>query len=560
MEWLADILRRNVELALFLVLGSGYLIGRLKIGAQPLGAVLGVLLIGLAVGQIGITIADEVKWILFYFFLFAIGFKCGPQFVQGLKSSGAIQVGLTLLFAIVAMASVYLSVRVFGFDAGTGAGMFAGALTASAALGVAGDAIVRLPLPDVQRRVLEANLTTAFAASYFIGVILTTWFLSRVGPWIMRVNLAEECKQLESDMGMMQADTQHVSAYREFVVRGYRMTAAFAGRTVGNLEEMFSNGRVFVERIRSGGQILEPNPTLLLNEGDTVALSGRNEILVNDSNPLRHDEISDRELIDVPTQTITVTLTSSAFAGRQLRDFAREANARGVFLARLERAGQELPRSLSTAVQRGDRLTLSGRMHAVERMGGLLGSIERRTISTDMAIVSFTIVLGGLIGIPALHLGGVELGLSLSVGILVGGLVLGWLHSATRKVAGIPEPVLWLFDSVGLTGFVAVTALCAGPQFLVSLKESGLALLVSSLSVTILPHLITLLVGRYLLKVHPGILLGICAGAGTSAPGLAAVQEAAQSKVPTLGYGVTYALGNILLALGGSVIVTLLAP
>jgi len=61
-----------------------------------------------------------------------------------------------------------------------------------------------------------------------------------------------------------------------------------------------------------------------------------------------------------------------------------------------------------------------------------------------------------------------------------------------------------------------------------------------------------LLVGRYLLKVHPGILLGISAGAGSSAPGLAAVQEAAQSKVPTLGYGVTYALG-------GSVIVSLLA-
>ena len=65
--------------------------------------------------------------------------------------------------------------------------------------------------------------------------------------------------------------------------------------------------------------------------------------------------------------------------------------------------------------------------------------------------------------------------------------------------------------------------------------------------------------GCYLLKVHPGILFGFCAGAGTSAPGLAAVQEAAQSKVPTLGYGVTYALGNILLALGGSVIVSLLA-
>jgi putative transport protein len=559
MEWLADTLRGNPELAFFLALGGGYLVGRIRLGSQPLGTVLGVLLVGLAVGQIGITIADEVKWILFYFFLFAIGFKCGPQFVQGLRSSGAIQVGLTFLFAIAAMASVYLSVRVFGFDAGTGAGMFAGALTASSALGVAGDAIARLPLPDVQRRVMQANLTTAFAASYFIGVIVTTWFLSRVGPWIMRVNLAEECRKLESEMGVMQTDTQRVSVYREFVIRGYRMTAALAGSTVANLEGMFSGGRVFVERIRSGGQIFEPGPALVLNEGDTVALSGRDEILVNDSNPLRQSEISDRELIDIPSQTAAVTLTNRAFAGRELGDIAREAGARGVFLARLERAGQELPRSLSTTVQKGDRLTISGRANAVERMGGLLGSIERPTIATNMIAVSFTIVLGGLIGIPALHLGGMELGLSLSVGILVGGLILGWLHSTTRKVAGISDQVLWLFDSVGLTGFVAVTALCAGPQFLISMKESGLALLVSSISVTILPHVMTLLVGRYLLKVHPGVLLGICAGAGTSAPGLAAVQEAAQSKVPTLGYGVTYALGNILLALGGSVIVSLLA-
>jgi putative transport protein len=52
----------------------------------------------------------------------------------------------------------------------------------------------------------------------------------------------------------------------------------------------------------------------------------------------------------------------------------------------------------------------------------------------------------------------------------------------------------------------------------------------------------------------------MCAGAGTPAPGLATVQAAAQSKVPTLGYGVTYALGNILLALGGSMIESLLAP
>jgi putative transport protein len=52
-------------------------------------------------------------------------------------------------------------------------------------------------------------------------------------------------------------------------------------------------------------------------------------------------------------------------------------------------------------------------------------------------------------------------------------------------------------------------------------------------------------------------VLGICAGAGTSQSGLAAVQEASESQIPTLGYGVSYAIGNILLALSGSLIVAM---
>ena len=56
------------------------------------------------------------------------------------------------------------------------------------------------------------------------------------------------------------------------------------------------------------------------------------------------------------------------------------------------------------------------------------------------------------------------------------------------------------------------------------------------------------------------ILLGLCAGAGTSAPALAALQEKAQSKVPSLGYGMACAVGNVLLALWGTLTVLLLAP
>ncbi|MBK7413130.1 MAG: aspartate-alanine antiporter [Ignavibacteria bacterium] len=560
LDQLFDILRTNTELAFFLALGGGYLVGRIKIGGQPIGAVLGVLVVGLIVGQIGIAIADDVKWILFYLFLFAIGFKCGPQFVHGLRSSGAVQIGLTVVFFVVALAVVYLCAVLFGFDAGTGAGLFAGALTASAALGVAGDLVSKMPLTEAERQLLMSNMTSAFAASYFIGVIITTWFLSRMGPVIMRSKIVEDCRSLETEMGVMAIGEEQVSAYRAIVMRGYRIPADMSGITVADLEARFNEARVFVERVVVDGVSRDSAPDLVLHEGDHVGLSGRDEVLVSSSNPLRSEEISDKILLNVPTQNVSVVVTSNTFTGKQMSQLGQETQARGVFLVKHERAGQVLPTSMSTVLQSGDVLTISGRANAVERVARLLGKVKETSVSTDMVVVGLTIVLGGLIGIPAMRVAGIDLGLSVSVGILIGGLVLGWWYSTHPRQPRIPDSVLWFFDSVGLTGFVAVTALCAGHAFVTSIQDSGLALVIGSVAVTVIPHLATILIGRYVFKVHPGILLGISAGAGTSAPGLAAVQEAAQSQIPTLGYGVTYALGNILLALGGSIIISLLAP
>jgi putative transport protein len=47
-EWTRDALRDHAELALFLTLAAGYLIGRFRIGSFKLGPVVGCLLAGLA--------------------------------------------------------------------------------------------------------------------------------------------------------------------------------------------------------------------------------------------------------------------------------------------------------------------------------------------------------------------------------------------------------------------------------------------------------------------------------------------------------------------------------
>ena len=264
-------------------------------------------------------------------------------------------------------------------------------------------------------------------------------------------------------------------------------------------------------------------------------------------------------LLAVPPEALDVVVPSAAVDGRALSDLAREDFARGVFVRRIVRAGTTVPMFAATEVQRGDVLTLVGATRRVAEAAKHVGVPDRATDVTDIVLVAFGIVAGALIGIPALRIGSLELGLSLPVGVLVGGLACGWLRSRWPRFFGrVPGPTLWVFESLGLAGFVAVVGLDAGPDFVVGLRTAGASLVIAGIVTVVVPHLVGVLVGRWVFKMHPGVLLGVCAGGGTATPALAAIQEAAKSPVPTLGYGVSYAVGNVLLALWGAVIVALL--
>ena len=167
------------------------------------------------------------------------------------------------------------------------------------------------------------------------------------------------------------------------------------------------------------------------------------------------------------------------------------------------------------------------------------------------------IVIGGFVGLLTLTLGGIPLTLTTSGGALIMGLVFGWLRSIYPTFGRIPEPALWIFDTVGLAVFIGIVGLTAGPTFVAGLRQTGPSLLIVGFIVAVLPHTVALLIGRHVLKMNPVILLGALSGAGTVTAALRAIQDEADSKIPVLGYTVPYAIGNILLTAWGPVIVVL---
>ncbi|HVN86803.1 MAG TPA: aspartate-alanine antiporter [Candidatus Binatia bacterium] len=558
MDWLVSSFQHSPELAIFLTLALGYWVGNLKIGNFSLGAVTGVLLAGVLVGQMHIAISANVKSVFFIMFLFAVGYGVGPQFFRGLQHDGVPQAIFAVLQCMVSLVTAFIVAKLLGYDAGAAAGLLSGSQTISAVLGVATNAINQLDIAADQKTALLNHMPVAYAVTYIFGTAGSAWLLASIGPKLLRVDIAAACKELEAELGAHEEEPGVVPAARRFDVRAYRVTnERLDGKTVAEFEEFVKETRTTIERIRQAGGIADADPSTVLHRGDVVAVVGRRGVLVESGLGIG-PEVQDHDLMDFPGEVLDVVVTNKGVAGQTIQQIGQFEIGRGVYLRSLTRGGHEMPFALGTKVDRGDALQIVGSKRNVERAANELGYADRPTNATDMVFVGAGIALGGLFGAITIRVGGIPLTLSTSGGALIAGLIFGWLRSVNRTFGRVPAPALWVLNNVGLTTFIAVVGITSGPSFVIGLKAAGVSLLLAGVVTTSVPLLVGVLMAKYLFKFHPGIALGVAAGARTSTAALPLLQTVAHSKVPALGYTVPYAVGAILLTIWGMVIVLLI--
>jgi putative transport protein len=554
-----EILQQYPELALFLTLALGFAIGKISIGNFKVGAVLGTLFAGVLIGQFDIHIDPVVKVIFFDLFLFATGYKVGPQFFQGLKKDAVPQLILTVVICVTCLLTAFVMAKLMNFDVGTAAGMLAGAFTESTVIGTASESIQRLSIPEDQKIILLNNIPVAYAVTYLVGTTFLVWFLSSFAPKLLKIDLKSASRELEKKiLGKTEDDNGLASAFEDWRLRAFKVTnTKWVGLSIADIEKKVTGFRIFIQRIRRSGQIIETNSDTIINAGDVIAVMARYRVFIDQLNDIG-PEVADLELLDYPIAYRDLIITNKKLEGKTLSELGIKYG-QGVKLHKLIRTGQEMPFTTETIVNRGDLLKISGLLPDVERAAKAIGYIDKATPETDMIFVGLGILLGGLVGLIAVTVFGISITLTTSGGALVMGLIFGWLRSKTPKFGRIPEPALWIFDNVGLSTFIGIVGLTAGPSFISGLEQTGLGLLLAGVVVAVLPHIVGLYVGYYLLKMNPVILLGAQSGAGTTTAGLKAIQDAAGSKLPVLGYTVPYALGNILLTAWGPVIVAMMS-
>lgn len=553
-----DILREYPALAVFLAVGLGFFIGKLRIGNFSLGSVTSVLIVAVIIGQLEIPVSGPMKMFFFMMFLFSIGYSVGPDFFKSLRGSGARQA----LFAVV-MSSFIFAVTlgiacVMGYTKGETIGLFSGSQTCSSLLGVGGEAITRLKLGAAETKQQLDIIPVCYAVTYIFGTLGTVIVLGNFGPKLLgglekvKAQTAELEKELNNDDS--KNDPAVIQAMRTVAYRCFRVNSEFfsTSRTTYEVERMLRQAglQVYIDRVKHGERIFAPRHDDAIFNGDEVVVCGRTDYIIKVEEHLGR-ETGNRELLDYPLERVGVVVVKKSFIGKSISMLRRTKFLHGVVIRDASRGGKELEINADTVFEKGDRITVLGRPEQVSMATPYIGHVDRPTVSSDLMFVGLSIFIGGLFGAMCIWIGSLPLSFGTSGGSLLAGLIFGWLRSKRPTFGNISPGALWFMNNLGLNVFIAVVGIEAAPSFVSGIKAVGPMLFVAGAVGTVLPLLFGLWMGHKVFKFNPAITLGCCAGTRTCTASLGAVQDSIGSTLPAIGYTVTYAVSNLLLVLWG---------
>ena len=559
MAWVHHIVTSAPEIFIFLAVGIGTLLGRIRIHGFTIGATACSLIVAVILGQLGpFVISPVLKSIFFGLFVFTIGYRSGPEFFASLSFSTLSQVVLALVIGVCGLGIVLAFAYALHLDPGTAAGLAAGSLTQSSMMGTASGALNQLGLREDLLKQQQANVAAGYAVTYIFGYILVLLYVPLIAPKVMGINLKEEAAKLEAALaGGAEATKKGNLLYRKFQARAYEVSKA-AGWTVKEIEMQIGR-RTVVERILRGGQDVDPKPDTMLEAGDHILLAGPSAAIVAVAPMLGKEIEGEHVMRSVPGDVLEVYVTRREWHGLTLAEIVRQVGneARGVFLRSLVRRGQEVPVTPETRIYVGDVMTLVGLSQDLNRVVPKIGQPFRSSDRTDIVFLASGLAVGLLVGLLTLRVGAIPLTLGGGGGALIAGLICGWLRSRRPTMGAFPPAAQQSLSDLGLGGFVACIGLASGPAALAAIQAHGLMLLLVGMVVTLVPLLVGTLFAHRVLRMNPVVVCGAMAGAMTVDAAVSGACDVAQSQTPVLGVAVPYAISNVVLTVLGPIIVGL---
>jgi putative transport protein len=511
----------------------------------------GLSVIGSIYGQ-KFELNNFTKSIFYYLFMYGVGLRVGPSFINSLKGDGLKYTVLAVICSIMGLVLVVAGAKIADLPVGAAGGLLAGSQTMSAAIGSAEQAVTAgvVKVPDgSSKEAVSAMIALSYGISYIwgtVGIILICKYL----PKWWGVDARKAAAEYEAEHGVSNVDGAALTGFRPFGLRAYKLqNDHVVGETIEEFRHEHPEYRVV--NVMRRGQSCGASSTLVLEREDVVALGGSLNSLT-DKMGLIGPEVADAAALGVPFDQAEILVTNKEHLDKPLVSYRHTEIAGQLQVVKLERGGVPFPLGTDTVLQRMDVLTVVGLKGAVAKAGAMFGRIARPSTATDLLTLSFGMIIGFLIGAIQVPAFGANVGLGNAGGLLVSGIAVSSLVSRVRFFGNTPNAARNVLEDLGLVVFVSIVGVNAGSSLLSQLTGT-LALkifLVGFVACTI-PPFITWAIGFHIFKINAAALMGGVAGARShSGPCREAAVEIG-SSVPWLGFPVGYAVSGVLLTVFG---------
>lgn len=560
LQWLAS----NQFILLFFVVAGAVVLGKGTIKGYGFGMVASAIIVGAGLSAwastygIKMSLDAFAKSLFYYLFMYGVGLRVGPSFINSLKGDGLKFTFLAVFCSVLGLVGAVGFSKLMDLPAGAAGGILAGSMTMSATIGSAEEAVRQGAFKLAEGKTFEdvsGMIALSYGLTYIwgtIGIILICKYLPR---W-WGIDAKAAAKKYEDEFGVRNVDDAGLTGYRPLAMRAYRLTNdAVVGMTVRQF--LKANPEYKVLNVARGDERVEPLDDMVFRKDDVIALGGRLESMTEKMG-LIGPEVPHAKVLNIPIDSAEILVTNKEMEGKELQEFRTTEFAGQIALHHIERGGETIPMGLNTKLQRFDVLFVAGIKSTVDKFAALLGRVARPSTATDLLTLSLGMVLGFLIGAITFPIAGSKVGLGNAGGLLVSGVIVSSVVSRLRFFGNTPNAARNILEDLGLVVFIAIVGINAGAGLLTQLSGAvALKIFIAGFICTVVPPFLVWAIGYHIMKINPAVLMGGVAGARShSGPAREAAKEI-DSSVPWIGFPVAYAVSGVLLTVFGYFAMTL---
>lgn len=548
----------HIALLYSIVIASGVLLGKIKIGGISLGVTF-VLFAGILAGHLYhaegmeaapaniMTFIQDFGLILF---VFCIGLQVGPGFFESFRKGGMTLNGLATLLILLNVGVMFGCYYLF-FDTTNPVnlpmmvGTLYGAVTNTPGLGAANEALASVFHGDDM-----PQIASGYACAYPLGVLGIIGATIAI-KYLTKVRLEKE----EDDLKKQEDENPHAKPHRMSLVVSNKY---IAGRTLKQISE-FLNRDIVCSRILHNGEVTIPTRDTVFELGDEVLVvcaEADAEAIQAFIGPVTNTPWKE-EHEKQPMVSRRIVVTRPSMNGKTLGKM-HFSSVYGVNVTRISRQGMDLFASRNHHFHVGDRILVVGPEDNVNRVAEMMGNSVRRLNVPNIATIFIGIIIGILFGSIPFAIPGMPVPLKLGIagGPLIIAILIGRFGYRLKLVTYTTTSANMMLREIGLVLFLASVGIKAGAGFWDTVVQGdGLKYVYTGFLITVIPILIVGTLARVKYKFNYFIIMGMIAGTYTDPPALAYANSVCSREAPAVGYSTVYPLSMFLRIFAAQIIV-----